>query len=170
MPLHVQVSLLGGSSHPLHIDLEVSPHDLQLQVQRALSVGRGTLLDPSGATLAGAQTVADSGLKDGDVLTWYMRPFHLASADVAAVAALLGDGKVAAWGFPAWGGDSRSVEDLLTDVQHIEATSGAFAAILSDGSVVAWGNSAFGGYTHGFCGNPRGRVCSDLGRVLLWRQ
>ena len=38
-------------------------------------------------------------------------------ANVAAFAALLGDGSVVAWGDPSAGGDCRDVQDKLVDVQ-----------------------------------------------------
>ena len=35
------------------------------------------------------------------------------------------------WGSPEHGGDSSSVEEQLSNVQHIQATQGAFAAVLA---------------------------------------
>ncbi|CAE7700394.1 unnamed protein product, partial [Symbiodinium necroappetens] len=44
-----------------------------------------------------------------------------------------------------FGGDSRAVQDSLTDVRDLVSTGGAFAALLADGSVVAWGFAECGG-------------------------
>ena len=66
-------------------------------------------------------------------------------ASYAAFAAIQGDGCVVTWGDAEYGGDSRSVQHLLSGVQQMQASFGAFAAILSDASVVAWGDAKFGG-------------------------
>ena len=50
-----------------------------------------------------------------------------------------------AWGDPDKGGDCSAVQDLLRNVQQIQASSGAFAAILADGSVIPWGHPNYGG-------------------------
>ena len=49
------------------------------------------------------------------------------------------------WGDAGSGGDSSSVQDQLTNVQHIKASRVAFAAVLGDGSVVTWGDARCGG-------------------------
>ena len=49
------------------------------------------------------------------------------------------------WGSDEHGGDSASVQGLLTGVQHIVCTDSAFAAITADAKVVTWGNPARGG-------------------------
>ena len=49
------------------------------------------------------------------------------------------------WGSAGHGGDSRTWQDQLRNVQQIQANDFAFAANLSDGSVVSWGRAAFGG-------------------------
>ena len=56
-----------------------------------------------------------------------------------ALAAILADGSVVAWGEPDFGGDSSEVEDQLKCVQQVQANYYAFAAILADESVVTWG-------------------------------
>ena len=48
-------------------------------------------------------------------------------------------------GFSLTGGDSAAVQDVLQNVQQIQATKGAFAAIGGDGSVMTWGHAGFGG-------------------------
>jgi hypothetical protein len=62
-----------------------------------------------------------------------------------ALAAILSDGSVIAWGEPEHGGDCSAVQDQLKKVQQLHATDMAFAAILSTGSVVAWGDPDWGG-------------------------
>ena len=42
-------------------------------------------------------------------------------------------------------GDSAAVQNVLKNVQQIQATSRAFAAIVTDGSVVTWGDAEYGG-------------------------
>ena len=61
-------------------------------------------------------------------------------ASRSAFAAIISDGSIVSWGHPLYGGDSRDVQDQLTDVQQIQAFDGAFAATRCDGSVVTWGN------------------------------
>ena len=67
------------------------------------------------------------------------------SATKGAVAAILADGSVVAWGEPEAGGDSSRVQDQRKDVQQLQANCFAFAAILADGSAVTWGNPTTGG-------------------------
>ena len=62
-----------------------------------------------------------------------------------ALAAILADGSVIAWGDVDRGGDISPVRDQLKGVQQIQATLYAFAAILADGSVVTWGCADYGG-------------------------
>ena len=57
----------------------------------------------------------------------------------------LDDGSIVTWGAADFGGDSSDVQCQLTNVQQMQASSGAFAAILGDGSVVTWGRADFGG-------------------------
>ena len=57
------------------------------------------------------------------------------------------------WGHPGYGGDSSSVNDLLSDVTrpvtHVQASERAFAAIRTDGQVAAWGHAEYGGDASG---------------------
>ena len=57
--------------------------------------------------------------------------------------------EVVTWGEPEGGGDSSSVQALLSDVTHpvthVQASERAFAAIRTDGQVVAWGHAEYGG-------------------------
>lgn len=62
-----------------------------------------------------------------------------------AFAAILGDGSVATWGNPHWGGDSTAVQAQLKNVQQLQGTGGgAFAAILSNKTLLTWGNTCRG--------------------------
>ena len=62
-----------------------------------------------------------------------------------AFAALLGDGRVIAWGHPEGGGDTHGVTEQLVNVKQVQATLCAFAALREDGSVVTWGLPECGG-------------------------
>eukprot|EP00439_Symbiodinium_sp_Y106_P009580 s517_g1.t1 len=62
-----------------------------------------------------------------------------------AFAAVRLDGRVVAWGDPAYGGDTSRVQQHLFNILQVQATSGAFAAIRSDGQVFAWGDPKRGG-------------------------
>ena len=64
------------------------------------------------------------------------------------------------WGNEAHGGDSSAAQDLLTNVQQIQASSNAFAAILGDGSVVTWGEAGFGGDSR-FCAASAQECAAD---------
>ncbi|CAE7941595.1 unnamed protein product, partial [Symbiodinium sp. KB8] len=88
--------------------------------------------------------VREAGVKDGDSLTLHVQRTQ-AVGTVFAIAAILGDGSVVTQGAGSYGGDSSAVQDMLTNVQQIQASTGAFAAILIDGSVVTWGLSHLGG-------------------------
>ena len=66
-----------------------------------------------------------------------------------AFAAIVGAaGNVVTWGAPHGGGDSRSVQQQLCDVQHVHVSEFACAAIRADGSVVTWGSAVAGGDSH----------------------
>ena len=55
-------------------------------------------------------------------------------ATSTAFAAILGDGSIVTWGNAHYGGDSKSVQDQLKNVQSNQAATNAFAAILANGS------------------------------------
>eukprot|EP00439_Symbiodinium_sp_Y106_P000550 s5612_g1.t1 len=82
-------------------------------------------------------------LSDGSVVT---PGVMFTTATNSAFAAILGDGSVVTWGDVRRGGDSRTVQHQLKNVQQIQACGFAFAAILGDGFVVTWGGGVlFGG-------------------------
>jgi hypothetical protein len=63
-----------------------------------------------------------------------------------AFAAVLADKRLVTWGHPYFGGDSKSVQDALSQyikegasIQHVYSTPRAFAALLTNGRVVTWG-------------------------------
>eukprot|EP00439_Symbiodinium_sp_Y106_P050454 s535_g6.t1 len=138
------ISLISGRSVRIDAKQGESIRQLSWRAQRALRVGRGRLLDPSGFVLEAAATVQECGLQGGDALTLHVAQVWIASSH-SSFAAMLGDGSVACWGNVRYGGDSRRVQDRLKNVQQVQATRFAFAAILADGSVVTWGNARFGG-------------------------
>ncbi|OLP76539.1 hypothetical protein AK812_SmicGene43513 [Symbiodinium microadriaticum] len=83
------------------------------------------------------------GLRSGDSLTLHICKVRVCGSG-QALAAILGDGSVVAWGSDNLGGISP-VQDMMKNVQHLQSSENAFAAILGDGSVVTWGDAGFGG-------------------------
>lgn len=71
------------------------------------------------------------------------------AATKAAFALSCNGFSVITWGNAEYGGDSSSVESLLTNVQKIRSNELAFAAI-TDAGVVCWGSSNDGGKGPGF--------------------
>ena len=134
MLLTIEVSLLSGRTVSVEAGLEETVETLKHRAQQTLAIGRGRLLDSSGRVLNGTATLEESGLKNGDTLTWHTKSTHIYS-NAAAFAAVLGDGSVVTWGDARYGGDSRASRRQLEDVRQIQATNCAFAAILGDGSV-----------------------------------
>ncbi|MCB5304104.1 RCC1 domain-containing protein [Yersinia bercovieri] len=63
----------------------------------------------------------------------------------SAVAVLRKNGMVVTWGNSAYGGNSMSVQSLLTDVCALYSTSTAFLALTKDNRVVTWGDPTGGG-------------------------
>ena len=148
MSLSVAVHLISGRSVTLETEANASVESLRQRAQRALSVGRGRLLNSSGRVLDGSRTVEQAGLKSGETLTLHVRQVQVISSKMfgdeenAAFAAILGDGCVVSWGNHLCGGDSSDFRDQLKSVQAIHACEDAFAAVLEDGSLVAWGSGA----------------------------
>ena len=152
MSITLHVSLLSGRRVSLDTGLDIDVESFKRQAQRALSVGKGRLIDSRGSVLDGAKTIRVCGLQNDDALNLQIRPvMMLANRDSpgfltdAAFAAVLSDGSLVTWGHLKHGGDSSAVQDELGDVQQIQASRWAFAGILDDGSVVTWGHAAFGG-------------------------
>ncbi|CAE7935576.1 rqh1, partial [Symbiodinium sp. KB8] len=144
MSVTLHVSLISGRAASLEIRLDASISVLKQRVQSALAVGGGKLLDQRGVVLHGAATIEDSGLREGDALTFHVGQVRI-SACSAAAAAILEDGSVMSWGDAEFGADSSAVCSQLQNVVNIQAASDAFAAIIADGSVVSWGDEDGGG-------------------------
>ena len=150
MSVTVEVRLLSGKTASVNAGLDEQVELLKRRAQIALQVGKGRLVDSSGAVLDARVSIEAACVKDGDSLT-----FHISKAQVFATRrgfiALLGDGSVVAWGRVAW---DSVVQDQLQNVQQIQSCGNelapgfcgsAFAAILGDGSVMTWGPADYGG-------------------------
>eukprot|EP00434_Breviolum_minutum_P016050 symbB.v1.2.014146.t3/scaffold1025.1/size143318/6 len=74
-----------------------------------------------------------------------LRQVHQLQSTGFAFAAIVGDGRVIAWGHPHYGGNSGNVDDRLRNVEQLQATGSAFCAILADETVVTWGDAENGG-------------------------
>eukprot|EP00439_Symbiodinium_sp_Y106_P030429 s6148_g3.t1 len=144
MSTTVEVSLLSGKTATVQAGLDETVETLMQRAQIALGVGKGRLLDSSGVVLDGCAETLNSGIQNGDSLTFHVSEVCIQST-LFSFAALLGDGSVVTWGDAAFGGDNSAVQGQLKNVQRIQASAYAFAAILGDGSVVAWGEASRGG-------------------------
>ena len=152
MSIFVDVHLLSGKHASVEVEADASLESLRHRAQTASAV-RGRLLNSSGEVLDGAQTVRETNLMSGDVLTLRVNQVQVKANDnkggvgggFPAFAALQGDGSVVTSGYACCGGDCTVVQNQLRDVQQIQASYCAFAAILGDGSVVAWGDACNGG-------------------------
>ena len=186
----VDVHLLSGNRVSLEVEADASVESLKQRAQSALVTGRGRLLNSSGEVLDGTKTIAETGLKGGDVLTLHLSQVQLqgtrrsTSGALSTFAALLGDRSVVTWGDAARGGDSSAVQEQLKNVQQIQASLGAFAAILVDGSVVSWGKADDGGdssavqdqlknvqqiqASHQAFAAIRRWICGHLGSCRMW--
>ena len=101
-------------------------------------------MDTAGKFLVASEKIGESGVQNGDALTFHISQVRIQSSE-RAFAARVGDGSIVTWGTADHGGDSSAVQEQIKDVQQIQATMFAFAAILDDGSVVSWGDARFGG-------------------------
>ena len=104
----------------------------QLQQVRKIVASRqafAAILETGGVVAWGVEFLG------GDVRVPYAETVHKLQnvkdirAAAWAFAALLGNGTVVAWGNPGMGGDYLEVQDQLTDVCSVHATSTAFAAL-----------------------------------------
>ena len=106
------------------------------------------LLSPAGDRMAHTQTLSETTLVDGDVITVlvFAAPRVFAHSSGRAFAAVKGCGSVVTWGDARRGGDSEKVKFELTGgVEHVVGNESAFAAVEGDGSVVTWGEADKGG-------------------------
>ena len=114
MSISVDVHLLSGKRASVEVEAEASVESLKRRAQSALVVpGSGRLLNSSGESLDGTQTITEAKLKSGDVLTLHVNRVQLKATrrgddSVTAFAALLGDGSVFTWGDAHSCGDSSA--------------------------------------------------------------
>ena len=121
--------------------------DLKCLAQKSFEQGFLRLVTAEGHVLADLnQSLKALGLREGDHLTAIVQQAKSAARYGAFAIWCCGGNRIVSWGKPYVGGDSSAVQDLLRNVQQVQATYEAFAAILlADGSVVAWGNTNSGG-------------------------
>eukprot|EP00913_Durusdinium_trenchii_P000152 g136.t1 len=83
-------------------------------------------------------------LRDGRVSSWGHKD---CGGDCSSVAhELFRDGRVVTWGSKEFGGDSSAVQQMLLDVQVVQASRSGFAALREDGNVVIWGPDCDGAH------------------------
>eukprot|EP00434_Breviolum_minutum_P016049 symbB.v1.2.014146.t2/scaffold1025.1/size143318/6 len=130
-----------------------------LSVNVILPSGRAAVVTVSSDSRVGdVKVLAQQQLRQGDrVVTWgnhggdhrrvkeKLRQVHQLQSTGFAFAAIVGDGRVIAWGHPHYGGNSGNVDDRLRNVEQLQATGSAFCAILADETVVTWGDAENGG-------------------------
>ena len=69
--------MLSGKCVSSEVEADASVESLKRHAQSALLTGRGRLLNSSGETLDGAQTIKQAELKSGDVLTLHVNGVQL---------------------------------------------------------------------------------------------
>ena len=67
MPITLHVSLLSGRTVAIETELDVDVALFKRRAQMALSVGKGSLVHPSGSVLNEAMTLRDCELCSGDL-------------------------------------------------------------------------------------------------------
>eukprot|EP00435_Cladocopium_sp_Y103_P024184 s2830_g5.t3 len=146
MSVAIEVSLLSGETVQIEVDPTHRVHQLRQKAQTQLQLGIESLLTASGQTLCDLDCVAETNLKDGDILTAVCRRGQLISGreslasrqnllcsvgrghrkilglchlTAKAFAYRRSDGSVLTWGHEACGGSSKRVRDQLVDVEQI---------------------------------------------------
>ena len=119
MPVVVDVGLISGKTVSLQAGLDESVVTLKRRAQITLAVGKGRLLNSDGL-LDDELTVKAAKLETGTVLTLQLRRVQIQSSGLA-LAVILTDSAVVAWGAQDYGGDSRDVQQPLIGVQQIQA-------------------------------------------------
>ena len=118
---------------------------LQRRVAQYLKCAKAVLLRGS-TVLAPPDTPAEYVLSNGGLIHAIVNTSTPNASAECAVAFILHDHSVVAWGDADYGGNSEEVKEALSSgVQHIYYTRSAFAAVKADGSVVTWGYAGFGG-------------------------
>eukprot|EP00435_Cladocopium_sp_Y103_P060394 s390_g22.t1 len=143
--LGLRVVLPSGRCEDVTLEGGSRISDLKIAAQQSLGQGFLRLIAPDGCMLDPRASVEDCGLRDGDVVSAVASEPRLGATYGAFALWCSGCGKVVTWGHRPSGGDSEKVQDLLENVEQIQATHRAFAAILTDGGVVAWGDAEYGG-------------------------
>ena len=133
MSITVEVGLLSGRTATVKAGLDEEVDALKCRAETALGVSKGRLRNSSGGLLNGYARIQEAWVQNGDSLTLQLNRVQVCGSK-HAFAAILGDASVVTWGYALYGGDSRAVQQLLTNVQQIQASGRAFAAILGDGS------------------------------------
>ena len=122
MAIILDVAWMSGQRVSLEADLTASVQSLAERAQRALGVGRGRLFSSSGSVLDVDMQLGAANLRKGDCLTLQVGTVRTCTGN-GCFAAILGDGSVVTWGRTDCGGDSRSVQNQLKNVQQIQASN-----------------------------------------------
>ena len=93
MSITVEVALLSGKAATVQAGLDETCETLAQRAQIALGIGKGRLLDSSGAVLDGCAEIANSRIQHGDSLSLHVNRVQILCTH-AAFAAILGDGSV----------------------------------------------------------------------------
>ncbi|MGZ9899180.1 Ig-like domain-containing protein [Shewanella gaetbuli] len=118
-----------------------------------------------------SNTISSNNINTADIIS--------IAATQSAFAALKSDGTVITWGDARYGGDSSSVQSLLTDIVTIIGNAYAFAAIKADGTVITWGQLVSGGDSSAisnelidvegvFAGSTAFAAILDNGEIITW--
>ena len=180
MSVVVDVGLLSGKTVSVEAGLDDSVPTLKRRAETALGVGKGRLLN-SGGLLDDELTVQAARLETGTSLTLQLWRFQIRSSGFA-LAAILTDSAVVAWGAQDYAGDRRAVQDQLKGVQQIQAsrwiTCGISCYLGPQGrwwrqsccTRSAERRAADPSLSAGFCSYPELRIGCYLGRRRIrWR-
>ena len=83
MSITVEVSLLSGKTAAVEADLYEAVQAVAQRAQIALGVGKGRLLDSSGAVLDGCACIKKAKVQNGDSLTLHVNRVQVQSSDGA---------------------------------------------------------------------------------------
>ena len=137
-----EVSLPSGRCETVTVSQSGTIADLKRGAQHSLGQPFLRLAAPDGRLLDPTNSLALSGLQDGDSLIAVALQPRIAATRHGFAAWFVGVGRVVT-------SDSSRVQDQLKDVQQIYSTERAFAAVLADGNVVTWGQPGYGGDSSG---------------------
>ena len=140
MPITLHVSLLSGRTVASETELDVDVALFRRRAQMALSVGKGSLVHPSGSVLNDSMTLRDCELCSGDLSSLQMQAVTIRATTYTIVASIF-----------------FSIIPILPQYMnypnpysiYFRATRAsqcaAFAVVLGDGSVLTWGYVDYGG-------------------------